>query len=223
MEALMTQRKRSAWIAAILCAVLLGCSPGATRFVHPEADLPYYQTIAVMPFETLASDRLAGEKVTNVFFSEVLRLGFDQVVEPGQLTTAMIRLRGGTPPSNPWSTEELAKLAEATGVQGFFMGTVRDYDMVPVGRDIFPLLSLEARFVDAATGRVVWSASETRRGGPAPPLMGWMATRTMGELTTRMCRELLATLPKASPSGEETPREKSQPAVKSGKSDAPKS
>ena len=220
MEAEMNHRTRGALTASLLCACALGCSSGATRFVHPEADMPYYEKIAVMPFETLAADRLAGEKVTNVFFSEVLRLGFDQVVEPGQLTTAMMRVRGGTPPANPWSTEELAKLAEATGVQGFFMGTVRDYDMVPVGRDVYPLLSLEARFVDAETGRVVWSSSNTRRGGPPPPLMGWMATRTMGELTTEMCRDLLGTLPKATKSGASEPAEKRE----KGKKDAiPKS
>ncbi len=201
------QRSQQVLIAALLSAGGLGCSPGPTRFVHPEADMPYYQKVAVMPFESLASDRLAGDKVTSVFFSEVLRMGFDQVVEPGQLATAMFRLRGGTPPTNPWSTEELAKLAEATGVQGFFMGTVRDYDMVAAGRDVYPLLSLEVRFVDAATGRVVWSASETRRGGPAPPFMGFLATRTMGELTTRMCRQLLATLPKGAPKATKSARE----------------
>jgi hypothetical protein len=109
---------------------------------------------------------------------------------------AMMKIRGGTPPTNPWSSEDLTKLAEETGVQGFFMGTVRDYDMVNMSRDAFPLLSLEVQLVDAATGRVVWNASETRRGGPAPPLLGFMATRTMGDLTSRVCRELLRTLPR---------------------------
>jgi len=189
--------RRIGWVAlATVLACGLGCSSSTTRFVHPEADLPYYQKVAVMPFASLAQDRLAGEKVTSVFFSEVLRLGFDQVVEPGQFATAMTRIRGGTPHSNPWSSEDLAKLAEDTGVQGYFMGTVRDYEMTHVGRDSYPLLSLEVRFVDAATGRVVWSASETRRGGPAPPLLGFSATRTIGELTTQLCRDLVKTLPK---------------------------
>ncbi len=225
MDVEMTQRTQRVLTALALCMALAGCSPGPTRFVHPEADMPYYQKIAVMPFESLSNDRLAGEKVTNVFFSEVLRMNFDQVVEPGQLANAMFKVRGGTPPENPWSTEDLIKLAELTGVQGFFMGTVRDYDMVAVGRDVYPLLSLEARFVDAATGRVVWSASETRRGGPAPPFMGWMATRTMGELTTEMCRTLLATLPKgekSKKSPQSAPESKSVPSEKSDKREKPK-
>jgi hypothetical protein len=189
------RRTGSALLGALLGGAL-GCSTPATRFVHPEADMPYYERVAVMPLASLADDRLAGEKVTSVLFSEVLSLGFDQVIEPGQFATAMIRIRGGTPPTNPWSSEDLAKLAEESGAQGYFMGTVRDYEMIHVGRDSYPLVSLEVRFVDAATGRVVWSASETRRGGPAPPLLGFSATRTIGDLATQLCRDLLRTLPK---------------------------
>jgi hypothetical protein len=109
----------------------------------------------------------------------------------------MTRVRGGTPFTNAWSTPELAKLAQEAGVQGIFIGTVRDYEMLHSGRDSFPLLSLEVRLVDAATGRLVWSASLTRRGGPALPLFGWTQVRTMGELAASVCRELLSTLPRS--------------------------
>jgi hypothetical protein len=166
------------------------------HYVHPEADLPFYEKVAVMPFQSLSADRTAGEKVTDVFYTEVLRLRFEDVVEPGQFATAMLQVRGGTPWANPWSSEDLAKLAEKTGVQGLFMGTVRDYEMTHTGRDSYPLLSLEVRFVDAATGRVVWTASQTRRGNPPAPFLGFASTRTMGELTAQLCRDLLSTLPR---------------------------
>lgn len=190
------QMQARIWTLAAMLSLALASCAGPTRFVHPEADLPYYRKVAVIPFTTLAQDRLAGEKVTNVFFAEVLRLGFDQVVEPGQFAAAMTRVRGGTPHANPWSTADLAKLAEETGVQGFFLGTVRDYDMTFANREPFPLLSLEVRFIDAATGRLVWSASRTRKGGPKMPLLGWGEIHTIGELTSEVCRELLRTLPR---------------------------
>jgi TolB-like protein len=199
----MERRKSSRVRGWILCATLVvgvqACTPAPTRFVDPEADLPFYEKVAVMPFASLSGDPLAGEKVGSVFFSEVLRLGFEQVMEPGQFSSAMTRVRGGTPYSNPWSSEDLSKLVEETGVQGVFLGTVRDYSFSTTGRESYPLLSLEVRFVDAATGRLVWSASQTRRGGPAPPLLGFTATRTMGELTTEVCRELVKTMPKKRP------------------------
>ena len=205
-------------IAAGLCICTLGCSPGATRFVHPEADLPYYQTIAVMPFEALSNDRLAGEKVTSVFFSEVLRMGFDQVVEPGQLTTAMSRVRRRYPAEQPVVHGGPGQAGGGDRRAGVLHGNgSRLRHGCRRARPLYPLLSLEARFVDAVTGRVVWSASTTRRGGPPTALLGWMATRTMGELTTDMCRELLGTLPKGGTSSKAAPAEKSTPKAKAGK------
>lgn len=182
-------------IAALAMLVAMGCA-GPVRFLDPEADLGYYERVGVIPFTSLAQDRLAGEKTTNVFFTELLDRRFAQVAEPGQFTAAMARTRGGTPIINPWASAELAKLGEDAGVQGVFMGTVRDYDMAQIGRESFPLISVEVRLVDTATGRVVWSASKTRKGGPALPIIGWGEVHTMGELTSQVCRELLASLPR---------------------------
>lgn len=176
-------------------ALLPGCA-GTARFVDPEADVAYYGRVAVIPFTALAQDRLAGEKVADVFFTALLSSGFAEVVEPGQFTAAMVKIRGGTPLATPWSSRDLARLGEDSKVQGIFMGTVRSYDMTRVGRDAYPLISLEVRLVDCATGRVVWSADQTRRGGPALPLLGWGEVHTLGELTSRVCHELLGTLPR---------------------------
>ncbi len=171
----------------------LGCAAPA-QFVHPDADLPFYETVGIVPFESVNADRLAGVKVSNVFFTELLRTRFAEVKEPGQFQAAMSRVRGGTPTNKPWSSTDLAKLGEEAGVQGIFTGIVRDYEMVRVGRESFPLVSLEVRLLDVATGRVVWSASHTRRGGPTMPFTGWREIHTLGELTTQMCRQLLDSL-----------------------------
>ncbi len=67
--------------------------------------------------------------------------------------------------------------------------------MTRVGGESFPLVSLEVRLVDLATGIVVWSASHTRRGGPTFPLTGWREIHTLGELTAEVCKDILDTLP----------------------------
>lgn len=188
----MPERMRRAAAAAAL-VLISGCG-GATRFVHPDADLPFYEKVAVIPFLSLAQDRAAGEKVTNVFFAELLHRKFDQVVEPGQFAAAMTRVRGGTPYTNPWSGEELSKLAEETGVQGVFTGTVREYGMTQNGRDLYPMVALECRFIDVATGRLVWSSSLTRRTGPGMPFLS-RGPRTLDGLAAEACREILWTLP----------------------------
>lgn len=188
---------------ALAACSLASCSAPA-RFVDREADIPFYERVAIVPFAALGSDAASGQKVTDVFFVELLRAHRFEVVEPGQFAAAMMRVRGGTPATNPWSTAELAKLGEEAGVQGLFFGTVRDYEMERASQESFPLVSVDARFVDAATGRIVWSASRTRRGGPGLPLAGIIfglfgggEIHTLGELTSEICRELIATLPRA--------------------------
>lgn len=181
--------------ALVLAALLAGCSGGVTRFVHPEADLAFYESLGVVPFESLGQDRLAGEKATNIFFTEVLRRGFADVREPGQFAAAIQKLRGLGPSERAWTAADLARLGNEAQVQGVFMGIVRDYEMTSVGRSTFPLVSIEVRLIDTNTGNMVWSASKTRRGGPTMPFTGWREIHTLGELTTVVCRELLETLP----------------------------
>ncbi len=199
----MSARMKAVELAmAVLLISVVGCG-GSSAFVNPEADLPYYQKVAIIPFTSLSQDRGAGYRVSDIFFSELLRRGFADVVEPGQFSAAVVKLRGGTPVENPWSAEELARLAEELGVEGVFLGTVREYEMSRTGRSAFPLLSMEVRLVDAASGKLVWSASDTRRGGPGTPVVSWILglfgggeIHTMGELTTSVCRDFLKTLPR---------------------------
>jgi TolB-like protein len=164
-------------------------------FVDPEADIPYYEQVGVLPFATLSQDRAAGLRTTSVFFTELLRLEYAVVIEPGQFEAAMSRVRGNVPAQNPWSTKDLARLGEETGTQAFFMGTVQDYGTIRAGQKTFPMISLEVRMVDAASGRLVWSASGTAKGGPGFPVFGWGEVHTQSELTGKLCRDLLGTLP----------------------------
>jgi TolB-like protein len=174
---------------------LPACS-GPSKFVDPEADMPFYAVVGVMPFNSLAQDGAAGLRVANVFFTELLERHFAQVVEPGQFQASIREVRGGLPMDAPWSTQDLAKLGEKAGVQGVFQGTVREYGIVQQGRDAVPVLSLEIHLIDANTGRVVWSASKTAHGSAGVPILGFGKMHTMGELTSEVCRELLSTLPK---------------------------
>ncbi len=181
--------------ALVLLLVAEGCGSPVTRFAHPEADFSFYESVGIVPFESLGQDRLAGEKVTNVFFAELLTRHFAAVREPGQFAAAIQHVHGSGASNVPWSAADLQRLGTESEVLGVFMGIVRDYEMTGVGRSTYPLVSLEVRLLDTGTGNVVWSASVTRRGGPSMPFMGWREIHTLGELSTAVCRELLETLP----------------------------
>ena len=67
-------RVRPAPRAILLLAVLWGCA-APSHFVDPEADIPFYERVGVIPFESLSQDRIAGLRVTRAFFNELLALG----------------------------------------------------------------------------------------------------------------------------------------------------
>ena len=190
-----SRRSRHHGALGLLLLAMAGCGAPVARFVHSEADFSFYESVGIVPFESLGQDRLAGEKASNVFFTELLTREFADVREPGQFAAAIQRVRGTGVSNLPWSATDLARLGKEAGVQGVFMGIVRDYEMTSVGRSAYPLVAIEVRLLDVGTGNLVWSASLTRRGGPTMPFTGWREIHTLGELTTAVCRDLLQTLP----------------------------
>mgnify|MGYP002814035932 CR=1 FL=1 len=181
----------------LLVAALLGvaCAGGKT-FLHPEADMSFYEKVGVIPFATLGADRLAGDKLSSAFTSHLLFSRQMQVAEPGQFQASFAKqFAAGNPPPIGLPQDKLTALAQETGVQGVFEGTVRDFDFTR-STPPRPLISVEVRLVDVATGNIVWSTSITRTGKPIIPFLGLGGTRTLAELTEDVAADLVARLPR---------------------------
>lgn len=161
-------------------------------FVHPEADFSFYQKVGVLSFKNQAEDRLAGEKMTEHFMTELLIRGHLQVMDPGQFNgviaqVAKTRVSAATLELSP---DELNQVAEIAGVQGIFMGTVHDYKMIQLGGEQYPLISMTLKFIDAPTGTVAWQNSVTTVGGPNLPVVSIGETFTLGHLTQKVAERL---------------------------------
>ena len=178
-------------VLVLFGALGAGCGKSMRVYVHPDADLAFYSKVGVLPFRSLAGDRFAGEKIGIEFTTALLAKEIFEVYDYGVFVNKVLQAIGErTPPDGP-SQEQLKKIAEATGVQGIFYGTVMQYDMVPSSSGTFPTISVEARFVDVETGTVVWMATMTERGGPKTPIIGIGETHTLGELAQNMCKDLV--------------------------------
>jgi hypothetical protein len=171
-----------------------GCGSSGT-FVHPDADLTFYESVGVVPFATLGPDRLAGDKMASVFTTHLMVARRFSVMEPGQFLAAYVKQAGstGAPPIG-LAEDKLKALGDEAKVQGVFEGTVRDYEMTN-GNPSRPLISVEIRLVDVAKGQVVWSTSVTRVGKPLIPILGWGGTRTLSELAESVAKDLVERLP----------------------------
>ena len=187
-------RRIVALIPLLTLLQLAGCA-GSGTFLHPEADIGFYEKVGVLPFATLGSDRLAGDKMSSVFTSHLLVSRKFDVAEPGIfLATYAKQVGTTTAPPIGLPQSNLKPIAEETGVQGVFEGTVRDFDYTRATPPR-PMISVEVRLVDIETGQVVWSTSVTRVSKPWIPLLGIGGTRTLAELAEEVAAELVGRLP----------------------------
>jgi curli biogenesis system outer membrane secretion channel CsgG len=151
--------------AALLASALAlaGCG-GSARYVHPSADIGGVRTVAVLPFETLVADKLSGERVQKIFFTELLLSGGFEVVEPGQVLQALRRAQLEVSALTP---DDIKRLGKELKVQALFLGSVLEYDdgrgsgSVPA-----PRVKLQLRMVDTETATTLWSAMPSRSGVP---------------------------------------------------------
>jgi len=151
--------------------------------------MSFYQRIGVKTFRNLSADRFAGEKVTAAFVTELLMTKKVEVAEPGQFNATLLEVtNAGAELGNLDLTQaQIKQVGEKAGVQGIIEGTVTEYEMTRIGTEEFPLISISARLVDVQTGKVVWMASASSKGGPKLPLIGIGETHTLGELTVKIC------------------------------------
>ena len=192
-----SKRMATVWVPAVLffAAMTAGCSRPAVRVhIHPDADLSFYTKVGVIPFATLSRDRFAGEKFGIEFTTALLALGEFDVVDYGVFINQLVKTLGTRSPGDGLSVEQLQKIAEATGVQGVFYGTVMQYEMVSSGGNSFPVISVEGRLLDTETGTVVWMATITERGGPKTPIIGVGEIHTLGALSQKITKRMVSKL-----------------------------
>ena len=183
---------------ALVCtAVLCGawsCSAPVREFTHTEADMTFYQKVGIIPFRSMTADAFAGEKFTNSFTTALLSSKMFEVVDPGVFATTLKQIAGARVPEDALTPEQLKKIGDAAGVQGLFIGSVAQYEMASTGAGPFPVVAADVRFIDVASGTVVWKATISDRGGPKTPVIGVGEIHTLGELADKLSREMIDTL-----------------------------
>lgn len=182
-------------ILLLLLATCLGCGSlmESRSFVNPQTDFSFYKRVGLLPFRNMAEDRLAGEKLTEHFMTELLIAGELEVMDPGQFNAVVSQVAKTNAPVSTLdlSVEQLTRIAEFAKVQGIFMGTVEDYKMIQLGGDQYPLISMTVKFIDAPTGTVVWQHTVSATGGPNLPIVSIGETFTLGGLSQKVCEKVV--------------------------------
>jgi hypothetical protein len=129
-------------------------------YQDPDMDFGAIRRVAVMPFENLARDKLAAERVRDVFITLLLSTEAVYVLPVGEVARGIARLemlRQAAP-----SPEEIIKLSGIIEADAVITGVVREYGEVRSGSTAANVISLSLQMTETQTGKVVWSASSTK-------------------------------------------------------------
>ncbi|MGB5195919.1 MAG: GNA1162 family protein [Candidatus Deferrimicrobium sp.] len=150
--------------AVLLILVSTGCATTSSKVVYrdPNMDFGAIQTVAVMPFNNLTRENVAGERVRDVFMTMLQATGGVYVIPPGEVARGISRLSLERPASP--TPEEVTKFAKIVSTDAVFTGTVKEYGEVRSGTSTANVVSVSMQMMEAQTGKVVWSASSTKGG-----------------------------------------------------------
>lgn len=184
-------------LLAALVTVASGCAAGPRLFVNKQADLSFYQRIAVVPFANLSGDANAGERVTRAFLTELVIAERFQIVEPGEFHGMLERIGGLPDAQGHADPKKLAEAATAAQATGIIRGGVSEYAVQRSGTDEFPVVTFDAEMIDVATGQTVWRITVSERGRGRVPVLGGASRRSFGMVTQDACRKAVQALQKA--------------------------
>ncbi len=170
--------------------LLAACATSSTDFYRdPNMDFGAIQSVAVMPFVSLARDNVAAERVRDVFTNDLLATGAVYVVPAGEVARGVARAEIANP-SAP-SPEEVVKLAGIIKVQAVFTGVLKEYGEVRSGTSAANVVSVSLQMIEAQTGRVVWSGSTTKGGITAWDRLLGGGGQPMNDVTEKSVQDLI--------------------------------
>jgi TolB-like protein len=192
-----TRRRCPILTASLALGVLVtSCASAIRVYVNPEADLAFYQKLAVLPFADMSSSALAGPRVTRAFVTELIMTNRFQLVQPEEFTTALHRAGVYRGQDGNYDAAKLREVATQMGMNGILRGAVTEYQMGRSGGGgEVPVIAFDAELIDAHTGQVVWRSSIAKRGKGRVAIFG-SNHRSLGRLTQDACVELVARLRK---------------------------
>ena len=180
----------------VVFALLVGCASTTVKsYVHPNADFLFVKRIALLPFKDLSNGRDVDKKVREIFLSELLKQGYFDVVEAGEMHRLLSELKIAEP--HNMGSAELKELGEKLGVQAVVYGVIEEYrQSVSTGGGAFPEVALSIRMVDAESNIVMWMASSARGGSANVSFMGIGETPYISELTQRISEGIVRSIRK---------------------------
>jgi TolB-like protein len=151
--------------------------------------LSAHPRVAVLPLENLTGQAEASERLTQTFFTQLAATGCCELVEPGQVESALDSL--GVRSTGGLAGEPLRALAGRLGASHVLLGSVIESGRLRTPEGDVPSVGVALRLLDASSGRVLWAASRVRTGDDRESLFGWGRERDPERLSASLAAEML--------------------------------
>lgn len=186
----MTSRHPHTPLATLILACLLtSCASTGHKYHDANMDFGSIKTVAVLPFANLTRDTAAAERVRDVFANMLLASGSIYVLPPGETARGLARINVGNPTAP--STEEVTKLGSLLKADAIIGGVVKEYGEVRSGTATGNVVSASVEMYEAASGKVIWSASSSKGGVSMTDRMFGGGGAPVNDVTERVVDDLL--------------------------------
>lgn len=159
---------------------------GGEVFVDFTSRSADYRMVAVLPFK--AAVEQAGESISDMFTTELLKTAKYGLIERGQIASVLKEQELGL--SGVVDDQMAVELGRILGVQGVVVGSVSEYGLQKVKIARAPSVGLSVRMIDTTTGKIVWSISHTQVGSAMTSLSA-QAGRVVDEMVQALAAALI--------------------------------
>jgi TolB-like protein len=182
---------RRALLATAAAFLAAGCA-ATPHYTNRRADLSSMRRVAVLPFDNISEERLAGEKVQRIFVAELLESGAFDVVEPGRVVRTLRDEKIESP--GAMSPEDVQRVGKALKAEGLVLGTVLELNEPRGSQGAPPSVTVQLKLVETATGTTVWSATRQRNGATFGSRFLGLAPTSSTEVVAGALREAIQTI-----------------------------
>jgi len=159
-----------------------------TRYTNASSDMGTVKTVAVLPFDNLTTEKLAGDRLNKIFTTELLALETFRVVEPGEVIRAV---RSSGIDTTSLTAADVKQLGKALHAEALFVGTVLEYDEGRGAGTPSPQVTLQFRLLDTESGTTLWSVSRTSSGATVTARLFGLGGKTASVVSREMIQEEL--------------------------------
>lgn len=170
-----------------------GCGGmGTTRFVHPEFDFAFLESVAVVPFENISDDQGAGHQATRYFNNALLAAEVFNIVEPGEVSRVLEN--EGLVRTAQLTDGQIVAIGGELVVQGLFLGSVSESSSLRSGSTTVSVVTVVIRLVETETGATVWSATASEDSATFWSSLFGTGQKSRGDVMRKAIDKCLGTL-----------------------------